>query len=178
MPPPQFPYRTYLLGTQNVNCALGWKEKPEESQKPTAGANPLNLPIRFHLCPDLQGWFFSLRLRLFLETYRSLFLSKLLAIWSLPFTKLSSPAFWTTRSRWTQPTGGIYLSCSSNTRIWQQNWDFSCSICSHLGSFKHRLWERPRKGRGELKYLEGKSHLFDKLWTACQAGLIYWRNRR
>lgn len=154
------------------------KKNQKSHRNPQPGLILSTFPLDFTCVPTFRVGSSPSDSVYFLETYRSLFLSKLLAIWSLPFTKLSSPAFWTTRSRWTQPTGGIYLSCSSNTRIWQQNWDFSCSICSHLGSFKHRLWERPRKGRGELKYLEGKSHLFDKLWTACQAGLIYWRNRR
>lgn len=40
------------------------------------------------------------------------------------------------------------------------------------GQFQAQVMGEAKK-RGKLKYLEGKSHLFDKLRTACRAGLIY-----
>lgn len=53
---------------------------------------------------------------------------------------------------------------------------------SHLftsGQFQAQVMgEAKTRGGGEPKYLEGKSHLFDKLRTACQARLIYRGNRR
>lgn len=139
-------------------------------RNPKLGTHLLHLLIRIHFCPSSPWWILVPRLCLFWKhTEYFPFFFSLLTIQPLPSTDLPpAPA---------PPAGGLrvhYLLMLPSTAKQYQNFapkqGLSMFQCSHLGSFKLRLWERPRKegvGAGGMKYLEGKSHLFDKLRTAC-----------